>query len=432
MVDTKLDEHVTRPLTKRNGRLFRPEVFRAKKRDLYGDAFISTPVSFKLITMIIASILLAAAVVLFTGSYKRTEKVIGHLVPSTGTIKVYAQQTGALDTIFVKEGDDVYAGQILLTVKRSRTNLGGQSVSDVFKSNIFQRKNNLEKQISSRVEKLEGDKNDLKNSIKAMTAELEILNSQLEIQVEQSKAAHQSFNRAMLLADDGYIAITEVERRKEIWFSQKRRTNLQKLDIDKVVHELEKLETDLLKISIKNDSIVSNLKNELLGLKFQEEDFSQDLGYSIKSPISGKVISVNVRSTGQSISQQELILSILPEDSKLVAEIYVPSRSIGFVEEGQTVRLLYSAFPYQRFGSYDATIEEVTKLIFSPSELKTPFELREPVYRVTAAPEFQNINMSDQQIPLRPGMQLQANIIIDEYPFFDWIMGPIRAVRGRS
>jgi hypothetical protein len=36
----------------------------------------------------------------------------------------------------------------------------------------------------------------------------------------------------------------------------------------------------------------------------------------------------------------------------LQAEIYIPSRAIGFVKPGQEVRLLYDAFPYQRFGAY--------------------------------------------------------------------------------
>ena len=46
------------------------------------------------------------------------------------------------------------------------------------------------------------------------------------------------------------------------------------------------------------------------------------------------------------------LLSILPAGSKLEAQLFTPSRSIGFVRVGQQVLLRYQAFPYQKFGHH--------------------------------------------------------------------------------
>ena len=43
-------------------------------------------------------------------------------------------------------------------------------------------------------------------------------------------------------------------------------------------------------------------------------------------------------------------MTLTPRGGALRAELYVPSRAIGFVKSGQRVRLLYDAFPYQKFG----------------------------------------------------------------------------------
>ena len=55
-------------------------------------------------------------------------------------------------------------------------------------------------------------------------------------------------------------------------------------------------------------------------------------------------------SLGQAVDPAKPLMTLTPRGGALRAELYVPSRAIGFVKTGQRVRLLYDAFPYQKFG----------------------------------------------------------------------------------
>ena len=167
-------------------------------------------------------------------------------------------------------------------------------------------------------------------------------------------------------------------------------------------------------------------------LEGKKTELSGRSAYTISSSVEGKVLSISMDSIGRSVQSGQPFLTILPAGSVLEAELFVPSRAIGFVEKGQQVKLLYDAFPYQFFGSHNATITAVTESILAPGEILAPFELKEPVYRVTANIEKKTIDARGKEIILQSGMTLRANIILERRSFLDWLLAPLRAVRDRA
>ena len=105
---------------------------------------------------------------------------------------------------------------------------------------------------------------------------------------------------------------------------------------------------------------------------------------------------------------------------------------MGFVNEGQEVRLLYDAFPYQQFGSYLGTVTAVSGTIIAPNEAIVPFDLREPTYRVSVALNRLEVDAFGKSVRLQPGMMLQANFVLERRSFLDWLLEPLRAVGRRS
>ena len=116
----------------------------------------------------------------------------------------------------------------------------------------------------------------------------------------------------------------------------------------------------------------------------------------------------------------------------LRAQVYVPSRAIGFVRPGQEVRLLYDAFPYQRFGSFDGRIVAVSRTVIDPRQLAAPLTVQEPVYRVDVAPFGQAVLAYGERQPLQAGMTLTASLVLDHRSFLDWLLTPLNAVMRRN
>ena len=123
---------------------------------------------------------------------------------------------------------------------------------------------------------------------------------------------------------------------------------------------------------------------------------------------------------------------IVPDDAKLYANVFAPTRAIGFVKPGQEVRLLFDAFPYQRFGSHRGTVAYVSKTIIDPREVDVPFQIDEPVYRVAILLSKQEVNAFGEAVRLQPGMTLTANIVLEEQSFLEWLLTPLRAVLNRT
>ena len=122
-------------------------------------------------------------------------------------------------------------------------------------------------------------------------------------------------------------------------------------------------------------------------------------------------------------------LEIIPLESPLEAVLFVPTRASGFVRVGQTVRLLYDAFPYQRFGTYSGHVISVSRTILSEAGLSAPLELKEPAYKVIAALDRPDVDANGQKMALQAGMLLQADILLEKRELIRWLLDPILDVR---
>ena len=132
------------------------------------------------------------------------------------------------------------------------------------------------------------------------------------------------------------------------------------------------------------------------------------------------------------------LVSLLPEGSKLEAQLFTPSRSIGFVRVGQRVLIRYQAFPYQKFGHYKGTVKSISMTAISPNEL--PPQLArltsltatgEPLYRITVALDAQAITAYGKPQQLHPGMQLESEIELERRKLYEWVLEPLFTLTGK-
>lgn len=133
---------------------------------------------------------------------------------------------------------------------------------------------------------------------------------------------------------------------------------------------------------------------------------------------------------GQKIDLNAPLLTLLPENSILEAELFLPSRSIGFAEIGQEVLMRYDAFPYQRYGLAKGTIKEISQTVINPQDIHISIGLNEPVYRVKVDLAKQFIFANGKPIFLQPGMKLSADILLENRSLFEWLLEPIYSLKG--
>jgi hypothetical protein len=125
----------------------------------------------------------------------------------------------------------------------------------------------------------------------------------------------------------------------------------------------------------------------------------------------------------------------------LIAHFYAPTRSAGFIEPGQAVKLRYAAYPYQKFGQHQGTVTSVDKTPYAPQELPpqvvaalqsgsqaTP----EATYRITVQLEQQTIDAYGKPQALKPGMLVEADIIQRSQRIVEWMLDPLMGFAKRT
>jgi membrane fusion protein len=170
------------------------------------------------------------------------------------------------------------------------------------------------------------------------------------------------------------------------------------------------------------------LRGDLSWIEQRTAEVDGRRAYVIKAPTSGHVSTLQA-TVGKVADPKHMQLEIIPLDSTLQAELFFPTRASGFVRPGQQVRILYDAFPFQKFGTYRGTVAKVSHTILTGNDATGPITLKEPAYRVTVLPERPDIDAYGRKMPLQPGMLLKADVILEQRSLMRWLLDPMLSAR---
>lgn len=173
------------------------------------------------------------------------------------------------------------------------------------------------------------------------------------------------------------------------------------------------------------------LKNKLKTAEYELLKFKENQTRQIKAPSAGTVTNIFYR-RGQSVQPGKPLLQIIPDETDLIARLYIPSRSVGFLKAGQTVHLKYDAYPSQRFGFYEATIAEINQTILTDNKEDKPIHVGEPYYKIKAILKNPYVLVYGTKIKLNHGMTLTAVITGDKKKIWQWVLDPIYSYYGEQ
>lgn len=411
--------------------LFRKEVIEARRQRLTGEILLSQPKLWRKLSYIPILCTIAILAISITGKYKRSETVQGYLVPSKGVVKVFSNRAGVLEEIFVSAGDFVDFDQLLVRINtedKSDSTLSAQSSA---LSSISNQITLVRESISREKTRSEGRLQSIASEIQSLNNELKALKEQQVLQSQITESAKKAYESIQELLDRGFISKSESEHRKQTWLSNQQQEMLfvqQNISLNGKIGSLHNQAT---LEKIESSQKVTDLEQQVAELIKQKSQYEVEKEHIVTAPVSGHIGIINAYK-GQSISPNLPIMSILPKDSKLEAELLVHSSAIGFVKTNQAVRLKYSAFPSERFGSYSGRVKTISDTIVRPEELDSPLKVSEPFYPVTVELEKYDVDAYGQSHKLYPGLLLEAEIILGESTIYSWIIDPLLALRKTS
>ncbi|MAZ44435.1 MAG: hypothetical protein CMF48_04595 [Legionellales bacterium] len=410
--------------------LFRKEAVEHQKEHFFGDVLLTQPLSTTLLSYLAAAIGLIILVFLFFGTYTPKQTVQGYLVPDKGLSKIVAPSLLAVTDIRVSEDDEVSAGQTLLIGSTSHAQEGKDDIEVVVRKELLNSLEELKKKRQNELSLFEVEAIRLDKQKQAAEEEIQQLSKQKGIVEERVSLAKSRADNAQKLLDAGNLSRSGYEEAYENWLSIQQQLDEMSRQISAKDAQLSAMEQDLAQLPLQQSSRLSDLDNAISDVNQKLADLSGRHEFVVKAPFDGQVTAVQVY-RGQSVTAGGLLLAVVPQGSVLHADLYVPTRAIGFVKPGQVVRVRYAAFPHEKFGIYSGTVISTSKTILLPSELPIPVVLNEPVYRVTVELDEQAIKAYKQTFSLQAGMLLEADIMLESRTLIEWILSPLYYFKGR-
>lgn len=365
---------------------------------------------------------------LFLAHYARKETVIGYLTPASGTARIVAPQQGTISAVYVREGQHVEEGQPLLSVTTDQIAADGKDVNATILSTLARQKESLTRQIAAEEHREASERNRLLSQMQGLETEIGYFNTQVAIQRERIHILERLVASGAQLASRGLVSEIEQRRREEALLEQRLSLNSLNQQVTARQSQLNEARYNLEQLPIVTAEKIQQLRNELSTTEQRIAEVDGRRAYIIRAPIAGRVSSLQA-SVGQVADPRRLQLQIVPGNSTLQAELFVPARAIGFVGVGQDVRILYDAFPYQHYGTYRGRITGVSQTILTSADIAAPVTLQGPAYKATVALERPDIDAYGKRIPLQPDMLLKADIILERRTLMDWLLNPLLSAR---
>lgn len=411
--------------------LFRREAVQHATRRLNGTVVLATPLSLKTLGIFLAAIIFAVSAFATQASYSRKATVAGYLVPDQGMIRAASQAPGTLQSVLVREGTLVQAGDRIAVLSLSTETAAG-NVGDVISQGIETETRAARVKAEARLAQLEVEREQTKNRLGKAEAELGQVNQQVILQRQRVELAKSEWERGKEIARKGYLARREVDARRSAVLSAEQELAAHQRQVAAIEREIADIRARLASIPLEINSARSEADAAQAAISQRRAESEARRLQFVTAPVGGRVAALPVTS-GQSVASGATVAIIVPTGGRIEAELLAPSRSIGFVKPGQEVALNLQAFPYQRFGSISGKVRTVSTTVISPSEVGLQgLNLQEPVFRIRVSLQRESMSAYGQDFPLQPGMLVSAEIVFDRRSLMEWLFDPIYAVGRRA
>lgn len=411
--------------------LFRRQAVDHSTQRLAGEVVLASPLSIKLLGGLLVGVVFVALLFACFASYSRTETVTGWVVPSGGLIRVAARQSGRLEALTVQEGALVRGGAQLAVVRVS-TDTDRGDAGETLKRQLAAEDDALRTGTRAAALKVAAQQRAITDRQAALSRQLAEARTQLQIRRRRAELAGASVTRGKALRDQGFLAVQSFDQLQATALEADQDVSDTRASILEIQQQISEQQSGRASLEAEASEVAATAAQREAGLAQRRTAAETERAVIATAPMSGRVLALPIE-VGQSVGPESIVAILTPRGEELHAELFVPSRGIGFIKVGQEVRLMYEAFPYQTFGAARGVISEVSDTVLAPDQIAMPgTRINEPVFRVRVRLARQSVFAYGRDVVLRPGMGLTAEIISDRRSLLQWLLDPLYAVGRRA
>ncbi len=415
---------------------------------------LHSPRGARLLVYMILAFFIGFMIWAYFANIDETVKGMGKVIPSRHIQQIQHLEGGVLQEIHVQEGQEVEKDQLLMVIsdvqfssslaerqaeyygmlaKRKRLSGEAKGRAPIFPDDLQEKYPAF---VHDELLQYKSNQKKLDNDIKVFEArkqqqvdEKEKLEKQLGHAISRGKISADKLARMQRLVKRGSVSEMDViQAREEVddWVSKKESTSE---DIDKTkasIHELDqsvnKVRSDFrARAGEEHNQIKTKMRSVEASLTGLADKKSRT---HIQSPVKGVINKIHLTTIGGVVKSGMTLLEIVPLDDKLVIEVKIKPRDIGFLRIGMQSKVKLTAYA---FATYGGLVGELTHI--SADTLTTP--KGQTFFIANVVTERASLGTPEHPLPIIPGMQAEVDIIVDRKTVLSYLLKPMLKARQK-
>jgi protease secretion system membrane fusion protein len=285
----------------------------------------------------------------------------GYVITDSNRKSIQPAFAGVVDDIFVKEGQQVKAGEVL--VKLNPISAQAQA-------------------------------NSTKETIIGLDAQVKGLSQAIAQKKQQSSLLESQLKSLRELAAEGYMAKNKVL-------------------------ELERQQLQLKASILEDEGNLIRTKKQVSEQQEKLNPYEYDLANTeLKSPVDGQVVNITIFTKGGVVSPAQKIMEVIPTNETMVVEAQLPVHLVDKVYVDLPVEMMFTAFNTNRTPHIPGV------LISVGADRITDEKTGNPYYKIQAVTTPEGARLL-KDLKVRPGMPVELFVRTGEQTMMTYLMKPV-------
>lgn len=342
----------------------------------------------------------------------------GRIIPSSREQLVQSLDPGTIEEMYVKEGDLVEKGQILLKMDDTRSAaILRESIAKVdnlkamiarLRAEAYGIPLHFSKDIPQALQQRETAAYEtrlksMQEAVKGLQTSKTTLDREIQITQPMVKSGVVSEVELLRMQRQSYDISTQITERQNRYTTE-------------ASNELVKAESELAQA------------RENMQMRADPVKDSQ-----VRAPVKGIVKNIKINTIGGVVSAGQDILEIVPVDDTLLVEAYIRPNDVAFIRPGLPAVVKITAYDYAIYGGLDGEVTLISPDTLSDerrnnNELK--LDQNASYYRILV--QTKDSVLKDREgkpMPIIPGMVVSVDIKTGEKTVFEYLIKPITRMK---
>jgi multidrug resistance efflux pump len=360
--------------------------------------------------------------------------------------KEYAQISGKLDTILVKDNQKIMVGETLamientaglsdvLRLKAALDTISIQnksfrfpvdkipmlSLGEISSAYAIFEKDYIDYSLNITLDPYSNQITSNRISENELQLRLKSYQNQRAIDKKKFELSKSEFLRNKTLYEKGVISLNEYESKQLKYLEDEKQLKNLEISFSQLNQSINEASLNSKETKINNQMEDTRLFKNLIQSYTQLKEAIKvwELKYLLKSNIEGKLSFVNVWTKNQNVKQGDLLFTIVPDNNEqYLAKIKAPIQNSGKIRPGQNVNIKLLNYPETEYGMLEGTIKTISAI---PND--------EGFYMVQASLDSTLTTSYNIQIPFINEMNGNAEIVTEDLRLLERFFYQLRGI----